>query len=201
MVTGASSGASFRPMTPENIEQLKQLKALFDEGVLSTEEFELQKRGILSSPEQSVDAPWSIEEIELDEGFIVSSSERSVNSPPRPSNVITEWFSLWRSSPTSTNDIVQAADDNYKREVVDEGIRAAGRVQILAYLFAFAGIIFGIILMAYGNSDDVESAGPYVGAGVSVALNAVVLAIILHAIGKYMEARLVQGSDQQGKSQ
>ena len=84
-------------MTPENIEQLKQLKALFDEGVLSTEEFELQKRGILSSPEQSVDAPWSIEEIELDEGFIVSSSDRSVNSTPRPSNVITEWFSLWRS--------------------------------------------------------------------------------------------------------
>ena len=157
-------------MTPEDIEQLKQLKALFDEGVLSTEEFELQKRGILSSPDQSVDAPWSIEDIELDEGFIV-----------------------------------HAADDNYKREaadeVVDEAIGAAGRVQILAFLFAFAGIIFGIILMAYGNSDDVDSAGPYVGAGVSVALNAVVLAIILHAIGKYMEARLVQGSDQQGKSQ
>ena len=197
-------------MTPENIEQLKQLKQLFDEGVLTTEEFELQKRGILLSPDQRVDAPWSIEEIELDEGFIVSSSDRSVNSPPRPSNVITDWFSLWRSSPTSTNDIVQAADDNYKREyayddykkeVVEEGIRAADRVQILAYLFAAAGIIFGIILMAYGNSDDVESAGPYVGAGVSVALNAVVLAIILHAIGKYMEARLVQGSDQQVKSQ
>ena len=53
-------------MTPEDIEQLKQLKALFDEGVLTTEEFELQKGGILSSPDQSVDAPWSIEEIELD---------------------------------------------------------------------------------------------------------------------------------------
>ena len=153
-------------MTPEDIEQLKQLKALFDEGVLTTEEFELHKRGLLSSPDQRVDAPWSIEEIELDEGFIV-----------------------------------HAADDDYKREVVDEAIGAAGRVQILAYLFAFAGIIFGIILLAYGNSDDVDSAGPYVGAGVSVALNAVVLAIILHAIGKYMEARLVQGSDQQGKSQ
>ena len=153
-------------MTPEDIEQLKRLKALFDDGVLTTEEFELQKRGLLSSSDQSVDAPWSIEEIELDEGFIV-----------------------------------QAADDDYKREVVDEAIGAAGRVQILAYLFAAAGIIFGIILLAYGNSDDVDSAGPYVGAGVSVALNAVVLAIILHAIGKYMEARLVQGSDQQGKSQ
>ena len=53
-------------MTPEDIEQLKQLKELFDEGVLTIEEFEFQKRGILSSPDQSVDAPWSIEEIELD---------------------------------------------------------------------------------------------------------------------------------------
>ena len=187
-------------MTPENIEQLKQLKQLFDEGVLTTEEFELQKRGILLSPDQRVDAPWSIEEIELDEGFIVSSSDRSVNSPPRPSNVITDWFSLWRSSPTSTNDIVQAADDNYKKEVVDEGIRAAGRVQILAYLFAAAGIIFGIILMAY-KDEYADNERPFVGTGIGVALNAVVLGIILQAIGKYMEARLVQGSDQQGKSQ
>ena len=162
-------------MTPEDIEQLKQLKELFDEGVLSTEEFELQKRGILSSLDQSVDAPWSIEDIELDEGFIVHAAD-DVNRR-------------------------EAADDDYKREVVEEGIRAADRVQILAYLFAAAGIIFGIILLAYGNSDDVDSAGPYVGAGVSVALNAVVLAIILHAIGKYMEARLVQGSDQQRKSE
>jgi hypothetical protein len=162
-------------MTPEDIEQLKQLKELFDEGVLSTEEFELQKRGILSESDHSVDAPWSIEEIELDEGFIVQAADDNYKR--------------------------EAADDNYKREVVEEGIRAADRVQILAYLFAAAGIIFGIILLAYGNSDDVDSAGPYVGAGVSVALNAVVLAIILHAIGKYMEARLVQGSDQQGKSQ
>ena len=162
-------------MTPENIDQLKQLKALFDEGVLTTEEFELQKRGILSSPDRRVDAPWSIEDIELDEGFIVHAAD-----------------DVYRR---------EAADDDYKREVVDEAIGAAGRVQILAYLFAFAGITFGTIMMAYGNSDDVESAGPYVGAGVSVALNAVVLAIILHAIGKYMEARLVQGSDQQGKSQ
>ena len=160
-------------MTPEDIEQLKRLKALFDDGVLTAEEFELQKRGLLSSPDQRVDAPWSIEEIELDEGFIVQAA---VDNYKREASV-----------------------DDYKREVVDEAIGAAGRVQILAYLFAFAGIIFGIILLAYGNSDDVDSAGPYVGAGVSVALNAVVLAIILHAIGKYMEARLVQGSDQQGK--
>ena len=160
-------------MTPEDIEQLKQLKALFDEGVLTAEEFELQKSGLLSSPDQRVDAPWSIEEIELDEGFIVQAA---VDNYKREASV-----------------------DDYRREVVDEAIGAAGRVQILAYLFAFAGIIFGIILLAYGNSDDVDSAGPYVGAGVSVALNAVVLAIILHAIGKYMEARLVQGSDQQGK--
>jgi hypothetical protein len=95
----------------------------------------------------------------------------------------------WSRSSTSTSDTVLAAQ------------RAAVWVQYLAFLFAGSGILFGIILMAYGNSDDVESAGPYVGAGVVVALNAVVLAIILYAIGKYMEARLKQGSDLQGKSQ
>ena len=158
-------------MTPEDIEQLKQLKALFDEGVLTAEEFELQKRGLLSSPDQRVDAPWSIEEIELDEGFIVQAA---VDNYKR-----------------------EASDDDYKREVVDEAIGAAGRVQILAYLFAFAGIIFGIILMAYKEDYGFSSERrPYVAQGIGVALNAVVLAIILHAIGKYMEARLVQGEGQ-----
>ena len=161
-------------MTPENIEQLKQLKALFDEGVLSTEEFELQKRGLLSSPDQSVDAPWSIEEIELDEGFIVQAADDNYKR--------------------------EYAYDDYKMEVVEEGIRAADRVQILAYLFAAAGIIFGIILMAY-KDEYADNERPFVGTGIGVALNAVVLGIILQAIGKYMEARLVQGSDQQGKSQ
>ena len=158
-------------MTPEDIEQLKQLKALFDEGVLSTEEFELQKRGLLSSPDRRVDAPWSIEDIELDEGFIVHAAD-----------------DVYRR---------EAADDDYKREVVDEARGAAGRVQILAYLFAFAGIIFGIILMAYKEDYGFSSERrPYVAQGIGVALNAVVLAIILHAIGKYMEARLVQGEGQ-----
>ena len=87
----------------------------------------------------------------------------------------------------STNETVLAAQ------------RAAVRVQGLAYLFAFAGILFGIILMA--QKDEYNETNPYVGAGIGVAVNAVVLAIILYAIGKYMEARLVQGSDQQGKSQ
>ena len=158
-------------MTPEDIEQLKRLKALFDDGVLTAEEFELQKRGLLSSPDQRVDAPWSIEEIELDEGFIVQAA---VDNYKR-----------------------EASDDDYKREVVDEAIGAAGRVQILAYLFAFAGIIFGIILMAYKEDYGFSSERrPYVAQGIGVALNAVVLAIILHAIGKYMEARLVQGEGQ-----
>ena len=161
-------------MTPENIEQLKQLKQLFDEGVLTTEEFELQKRGLLSSPDQNVDAPWSIEEIELDEGFIVQAADDNYKR--------------------------EYAYDDYKREVVEEGIRAADRVQILAYLFAAAGIIFGIILMVY-KDEGADNERPFVGTGIGVALNAVVLAIILQAIGKYMEARLVQGSDQQGKSQ
>lgn len=158
-------------MTPEDIEQLKRLKALFDDGVLTTEEFELQKRGLLSSPDRRVDAPWSIEDIELDEGFIVHAAD-----------------DVYRR---------EAADDDYKREVVDEAIGAAGRVQILAYLFAFAGIIFGIILMAYKEDYGFSSERrPYVAQGIGVALNAVVLAIILHAIGKYMEARLVQGEGQ-----
>jgi hypothetical protein len=42
-------------MTPEDIEQLKQLKQLFDTGVLTAEEFELQKQLVLKSdtPEQA----------------------------------------------------------------------------------------------------------------------------------------------------
>ena len=145
-------------MTPEDIEQLKQLKQLVDSGVLSPEDFEVQKNLIFSSAENSVVGTRR----RLDE--LLPGSD-----VPRPLK--------------STSEIVLAAQ------------RAAVWVQYLAFLFAGSGILFGIILMAYGNSDDVESAGPYVGAGVVVALNAVVLAIILYAIGKYMEARLKQGSD------
>jgi hypothetical protein len=36
-------------MTPEDIEQLKQLKQLVDDGVLSSEDFEVQKNLIFSS--------------------------------------------------------------------------------------------------------------------------------------------------------
>ncbi len=151
-------------MTPEDIEQLKQLKQLVDDGVLSPEDFEVQKNLIFSSAENSSFGT----KRRLDE--LLPGSD-----VPRPLK--------------TTNDIVQAAQ------------RAAVWVQYLAFLFAGSGILFGIILMAYGNSDDVESAGPYVGAGIGVAINAVVLAIILYAIGKYMEARLMQGSDLQGKSQ
>ena len=151
-------------MTPEDIEQLKQLKQLVDDGVLPLEDFEVQKNLIFSSAENSVVGTRR----RLDE--LLPGSD-----VPRPLK--------------STSETVLAAQ------------RAAVWVQYLAFLFAGSGILFGIILMAYGNSDDVESAGPYVGAGVVVALNAVVLAIILYAIGKYMEARLKQGSDLQGKSQ
>jgi hypothetical protein len=38
-------------MTPEDIDQLKRLKQLLDDGVLTIEEFELQKTAILSSPQ------------------------------------------------------------------------------------------------------------------------------------------------------
>ena len=49
-------------MTPENIEQLKQLKQLLDDGVLTAEEFALQKSLILAppqNPELVNDAPVS----------------------------------------------------------------------------------------------------------------------------------------------
>jgi hypothetical protein len=151
-------------MTPEDMDQLRQLKNLVDSGVLSSEDFEFQKNLILSST-----------------GNNVVSSRRRLDEMLPGSDV--------PRLAKSTGETVIAAQ------------RAAVRVQIIAFLFAGSGILFGIVLMAYGNSDDVESAGPYVGAGVVVALNAVVLAIILYAIGKFMEARLMQGSDLQGKSQ
>ena len=50
-VTGVSSGASLRRVTPEDIEQLKQLKQLLDDGVLTAEEFALQKSLILAPPQ------------------------------------------------------------------------------------------------------------------------------------------------------
>ena len=40
-------------MTPEDIEQLKQLKQLFDDGVLTAEEFAIQKNLILASPQNA----------------------------------------------------------------------------------------------------------------------------------------------------
>ena len=44
-------------MTPEDIEQLKQLKQLVDDGVLSPEDFEVQKNLILSSTSRSTEQP------------------------------------------------------------------------------------------------------------------------------------------------
>ena len=75
----------------------------------------------------------------------------------------------WQRTSTSTNDTVLAAQ------------RAAVWVQYLAFLFAGAGILFGIILMA--QKDKYNETNPYVGAGIGVAVNAVVLAIILYAMG------------------
>lgn len=144
-------------MTPEDIEQLKQLKQLVDSGVLSPEDFEVQKSLIFSSVENSAVGT----KRRLDE--LLPGSD-----VPRPLK--------------TTNDIVQAAQ------------RAAVRVQILAYVFAAAGIIFGLILMTY-KDEWADNERPYVGTGAGVAINAVVLAIVLYAIGKYMEARLKQGSD------
>ena len=170
-------------MTPEDIEQLKQLKQLVDDGVLSPEDFEVQKNLIFSSTSRSAEQP------------------RPLNlrmSPLQQKMQENEYARQLDERVRNTDSLRPLKDTN---EVVLAAQRAALWVQYLAFLFAGSGILFGIILMAYGNSDDVDSAGPYVGAGVVVALNAVVLAIILYAIGKYMEARLRQGSDLQGKSQ
>jgi hypothetical protein len=178
-------------MTPEDIEQLKQLKQLVDDGVLSPEDFEVQKNLIFTSTSRSADEPRPLNPAlsPTQQKMQEIDYARRLDSV-RDANVrYLVGGNDWSRSSTSTSDTVLAAQ------------RAAVWVQYLAFLFAGSGILFGIILMAYGNSDDVESAGPYVGAGVVVALNAVVLAIILYAIGKYMEARLKQGSDLQGKSQ
>jgi len=143
-------------MTPEDIEALKQLKQLVDTGVLSPDDFEVQKRLIFSSAESSVVGSRR----RLDELLPGSDGHRPIKS---------------------TNETVLAAQ------------RAAVRVQSLSILFAIAGIIFGIVLMT--QKDEYNETNPYVGAGIGVAVNGVVLAIVLFAIGKYMEARLLQGSD------
>lgn len=171
-------------MTPEDIEQLKQLKQLVDSGVLSPEDFEVQKNLILSSTSRSAEQPGLVnptlspmqkkmQEIDyarqLDERVSESAVRRSYGGTDRSRTL------------TRTNDTVLAAQ------------RAAVWVQYLAFLFAGSGILFGIILMA--QKDEYNETNPYVGAGIGVAVNAVVFAIILYAIGKYMEARLKQGSD------
>jgi hypothetical protein len=177
-------------MTPEDIEQLKQLKQLVDDGVLSSGDFEVQKNLIFTSTSRGADEPrplnpalsptqQKMQEIDyarrLDENVRDTDVRHFVGGND------------WSRSSTSTSDTVLAAQ------------RAAVWVQYLAFLFAGAGILFGIILMA--QKDEYNETNPYVGAGLGVAVNAVVLAIILYAIGKYMEARLKQGSDLQGNSQ
>ncbi len=148
-------------MRPEDIEQLRQLKQLADSGVLSAEDFELQKNLILASSDNNVASTRR----RLDEMLPGSDV-------PRPAK--------------TTSEVVSAAQ------------RAAVRVQVLSYLFALAGIIVGIALINVQEWDDSRPLAP---AGIGLMVNAVTLAIILFAFGKYMEARLMQGSDLQGKSQ
>ena len=168
-------------MTPEDIEQLKQLKQLVDSGVLSPEDFEVQKNLILSSTSRSADKSHP-----LNHGLSPAQQKiehaRQLNEAIRAADA-RHYFggTHWPRTSTSTNDTVLAAQ------------RAAVWVQYLAFLFAGSGILFGIILMA--QKDEYNETNPYVGAGIGVAVNAVALAIILYAIGKYMEARLKQGSD------
>lgn len=146
-------------MRPEDIEQLRQLKQLADSGVLSAEDFELQKNLILASSDNNVVGTRR----RLDEMLPGSDAPRPVKG---------------------TSEVVSAAQ------------RAAVRVQTISYLFAIAGVLFGIILMV--QKDEYNEENPYIGAGIGVAVNAVTLSIILFAFGKYMEARLMQGSDQKG---
>lgn len=148
-------------MRPEDIEQLRQLKQLADSGVLSAEDFELQKNLILASSDNNVASTRR----RLDEMLPGSDV-------PRPAK--------------TTSEVVSAAQ------------RAAVRVQVLSFLFALAGIIVGIALINVQEWDDSRPLAP---AGIGLMVNAVTLAIILFAFGKYMEARLMQGSDLQGKSQ
>jgi len=87
MVTGVFSGASLRRVTPEDIEQLKQLKQLLDDGVLTEEEFALQKSLILAPPQNPELANsegqsgifgqgfWSTDSIKTDPNFETSSGE------------------------------------------------------------------------------------------------------------------------------
>jgi len=172
-------------MTPEDIEQLKQLKQLVDSGVLSPEDFEVQKNLILSSTSRSAEQPRPLNPTlsptqqkmkEIDYARQLDETVRDTDAR--------HFFggNDWPRTATNTSDTVLAAQ------------RAAVRVQILAFVFAAAGIIFGLILMTY-KDEWADNERPYVGTGAGVAINAVVLAIVLYAIGKYMEARLKQGSD------
>ena len=167
-------------MTPEDIEQLKQLKQLVDSGVLSPEDFEVQKNLIFSSTSRGADKSHP-----LNHGLSPAQQKiehaRQLNETIRAADARHYFVGEWPRTSTSTNDTVLAAQ------------RAAVWVQYLAFLFAGAGILFGIILMV--QKDEYNETNPYVGAGIGVAVNAVVLAIVLYAIGKYMEARLKQGSD------
>jgi hypothetical protein len=147
-------------MTPEDLDQLRQLKNLMDSGVLSAEDFEAQKNLIFASSDGQVVSTRR----RLDEMFAAGADV------PRPVK--------------STSETVSAAQ------------RAAVRVQIISYLFAIAGVLFGVILMV--QKDEYNEENPFLGAGIGVAVNAVTLSIILFAFGKYMEARLMQGSDQKG---
>ena len=167
-------------MTPEDIEQLKQLKQLVDSGILSPEDFDIQKNLILSSTSRSAEQPNPFNPALYAQQKIEHA--RQLNESIRAADA-RHYFggTTWPRTSTSTNDTVLAAQ------------RAAVWVQYLAFLFAGAGILFGIILMA--QKDEYNETNPYVGTGIGVAVNAVVLAIILYAIGKYMEARLKQGSD------
>lgn len=168
-------------MTPEDIEQLKQLKQLVDDGVLSPEDFEVQKNLIFSSTSRSAEQPrpLNLRMSPLQQKMQEIDYARQLDERVRNTDSLRPL--------KGTDEIVLAAQ------------RAAVRVQILAFVFAAAGIIFGLILMIY-KDEYADNERPYVGTGAGVAINAVVLAIILYAIGKYMEARLKQGSGQQGKS-
>ena len=143
-------------MTPEDIEQLRQLKQLADSGVLSAEDFELQKNLILASSDNNVVSTRR----RLDEMLPGSDV-------PRPAK--------------TTSEVVSAAQ------------RAAVRVQVLSYLFALAGIIVGFILINVKEGSDEEQ--PLAPLGIGLMVNALTLSIILYAFGKYMEARLQQGSE------
>jgi hypothetical protein len=131
-------------MTPEDIDQLKRLKQLLDDGVLTTEEFELQKNVILSTPQNT-----ELTKSEGQGGIFSPEffSNRVINSDPKNLEV----------------------SESEETEAVKETILSASNLfkltwgqNKMALLVLFVGVLVaGSIFVGRGNgsdSGDIDSA-------------------------------------------